>query len=129
MRRCRYQQRRSHWRIYSYHHCWRRATSSRKKVLRDCWRCATSSGKKVLRGKYINGHVILNQCGSLLSRQAHTIKGYRHQKHFLQRIASTSFDTSIPLLYLEGMLFPSFFCKQMLHDESIIRATPSSLLS
>ena len=64
-----------------------------------------------------------------LSRQEHTIEGYRHQKHFLQRIASTSFGTSIPLLYPEGMLFPSIFWKQMLHDGSIIGATPSSLLS
>ena len=61
------------------------------------------------QNEYIDGHVILNQCGSLLSRTDNHINGYRSQKHFLQRIASTISDKSIPLLYPEAMLFPSIF--------------------
>ena len=60
--------------------------------------------EKISKGKYVNGHVILDQYGLLLSGQDHSIEGYRYQKYFLQRIGSTSFGTSIPLLYQETML-------------------------
>ena len=65
--------------------------------------------EEIPKGMYIGNHVILNQCGSLLSRKDSTIEWYKYQKHFLQRIVSTSSGTSIPLLYPEAMLFPSIF--------------------
>ena len=57
----------------------------------------------------VSGHVILNQCGSLLSRPNHEIKGSSKHNYFLQKIHSTSDGKSIPLLYPESMLFPSIF--------------------
>ena len=57
----------------------------------------------------VSGHVILNQCGSLLSRRNHDINGSSKHKFFLQKIHSTSDGESIPLLYPESMLFPSIF--------------------
>ena len=78
---------------------------------------------------YVNGHVIINQCGSLLNRQEQTIVGYRYQKYFLQTIAYTIHGESIPLLYPEAMLFPSIFWKMVPHEGSILGAIPSALLS
>ena len=77
----------------------------------------------------ISGHTILNQCGSLLSRKKHEVKGSLKQKFFLQKICSTSIGASIPLLYPEAMLFPSIFWKSADDNCSIIGAIPSSLLS
>ena len=56
-----------------------------------------------------HGHVILNQACTLLSRTDHEIVPYKNQKNFIQRIASTTLGSSIPLLYPEAMLFPSKF--------------------
>ena len=81
------------------------------------------------KGTSVNGHVILNQCGSILLRKDSTIEGYKYQKHFLQRIVSTTTATSTPLLYPEGMLFPSIFWKQMTHCGSIPGAIPSGFLT
>ena len=79
--------------------------------------------------KYISGHVILNQCGSLLSRSDNHIISYKSQKHFLQRLASTLEGETIPLLYPEAMMFPSIFWKLFDSNKSFPGALPSSLLS
>ena len=34
------------------------------------------------KGDYVSGHIIMNQCGSLLNRKERDIIGYRSQKHF-----------------------------------------------
>ena len=81
------------------------------------------------KGTSVNGHIILNQCGSILSRKYSTVEGYKYQKHFLQRIVSTTTATSTPLLYPEGMLFPSIFWKQMTHCGSILGPIPSGFLT
>ena len=60
----------------------------------------------------VSGHVILKQCGSLLSIKDHEINGSSKHKLFLQKIHSTSNGLSIPLLYPESMLFPSIFLFQ-----------------
>ena len=80
-------------------------------------------------GKYISGHVILNQCGSLLTRAKHRINGFSLQRNFLQSIASTKVGESLPLLFPEGMLFPSIFYKMVEKDGSICGAIPSSLFT
>lgn len=78
----------------------------------------------------ISGCTILNQCGSLLTRQRHQIKGRRKEKFFLQKINATSKGKSIPLLYPEAMLFPSIFYMAVLFNVcSIAGAIPSPLLS
>ncbi|MGB0404839.1 MAG: hypothetical protein ACPGDB_01450, partial [Fusobacterium sp.] len=76
----------------------------------------------------IDGHVILNQCGSLLSRNDNHIRSYRTQKHFLQRIASIVNNETIPLLYPEAMLFPSIFWYLSKDSGSYLGAIPSCLL-
>ena len=81
------------------------------------------------KDKYIGSHVIFNQCGSILSRKDSSIEGFKHQKHFLQRIVSITTGNSIPLLYPESMLFPSIFWKQMNNCGSIPGAIPSCLLT
>ena len=76
----------------------------------------------------VDGHVILNQCGSLLSRKDSHLHGYRTQKHFLQRIASTVDNECVPLLYPEAMLFPSIFWSLCSQYGSYPGAIPASLL-
>ena len=75
-----------------------------------------------------NGHVLLNQTGKLLTRRNHNMNSNKTQKHFIQSIASTVPGNCIPLLYPEGMMFPSIFWK-MLHDGTIVGAMPSSLMN
>jgi len=77
---------------------------------------------------HTNGHVLLNQTGKLLSRRNNNMNSSNIQKHFLQSIAATVPGKSIPLLYPEGMMFPSIFWK-MLDDGSIIGAIPSCLMN
>ena len=80
------------------------------------------------QGHYISRHVILNQCGSVLSRREHTISGSRRQKYFLQRLASSIYGKSMPLIYPEAALFPSIFWKMLTECGSVVGAIPSSLL-
>ena len=77
----------------------------------------------------ISGHVIMNQCGSLLTRKTHQIKGNRQQSFFIQKLCSTSKGSSIPLVYPEGLLFPSIFWKTARDNCSIVGAIPYPLLS
>ena len=85
--------------------------------------------KGVFADVTVNGYTILNQCGSLLTRKNHQLKGSSTQQFFLQKICSTSFGNSIPLLYPEGLLFPSIFYSAAGDKCSILGAIPSSLLS
>ena len=78
---------------------------------------------------YVNGHVIMNQCGSLLNRNDKEIIGYRSQKYFLQRLASVCTKMTIPLLYVEGMLFPSIFWSMDTRSGAILGSIPSGLLT
>jgi hypothetical protein len=58
-------------------------------------------------GQRVQGHVILNQAFTLLSRQDKTIRGYSGQKHFLQKLAAVDNGKCIPLLYSEAMMYLS----------------------
>ena len=40
--------------------------------------------EEIPKGYYVNGHMILNQCGLICSRSNHHIKSYQSQKCFLQ---------------------------------------------
>ena len=77
----------------------------------------------------ISGHVILNQCGSLLNRTNHNIQGSSKHKFFLQKIHSTSDGESIPLLYPESMLFPSIFPFSDPENIASVGCIPAPLLS
>ena len=77
---------------------------------------------------YVNGHVILNQCGSICSSSSHHIKSYQSQRHFIQQIVSTSAGDFIPLIYPISMLFPSIRYKMIPNCGSIAGIVPSSLM-
>ena len=85
--------------------------------------------KGVLNDITINGHVLLDQCGCLLTRKKHMVKGNKKEKFFLQKLCATSTGTSVPLVYPEATLFPSIFWKSSKDSTSILGAIPSSLLS
>ena len=78
--------------------------------------------------KYFHSvHILFNQVGSLLARDNHPINGYLNQKNYLQTICSKDVGESIPLVYFEGMLFPSIFYKMVIKDGTIVGAIPSCL--
>ncbi len=73
-------------------------------------------------------HVILNNCGSLLVRTAHKLRPSKNGRNFLQTIVSRSPGKHIPILYPEGMLFPSIFWRNI--DDCVpIGAIPNALLN
>lgn len=88
-----------------------------------------NENKGVMKDATISGHVILNQCGSLLTRKNHEIKGSRKQSFFIQKLCATSIGSSVPLIYPEALLFPSIFWKMAPDNCSIVGAIPSPLLS
>ena len=55
----------------------------------------------------VSGHVLMNQCGSLLICKNHEIKGLSKHKCILQRMCATSIGKLVPLRFLEAMIFPS----------------------
>ena len=52
--------------------------------------------KGVCKDVTISGHVILNQCGCLLTRKRHMIKGSRKQNFFIQKLCAKSVGGSVP---------------------------------
>ena len=71
----------------------------------------------------------MNQCSYICSRAKHHIHSYQPQKHFLQRIVSTSNGEWIPLLYPISMIFPSIGYNMILPCSSISGALPSCLMA
>jgi hypothetical protein len=53
--------------------------------------------------------VLLNKCGSLLVRRKSRLQATRREQHAMQRVVSRAEVGSVPLVYLEGLLFPSIF--------------------
>jgi len=77
---------------------------------------------------FIGGHVVLNNCGTLLVRKKRKLTGTRQEQNFMQRLASAYVGRTIPLVYPEGMLFPSVFWKDDCRGESILGALPCAFL-
>ena len=77
----------------------------------------------------ISGHVLLNQCGTLLTRKKHQIKGSSRHNFFIQKIIATCRGSSIPLMYPEGILFPSIHWKMAPNNCSIVGCIPVPLLT
>jgi hypothetical protein len=77
---------------------------------------------------YISGYILLNCIGSCLIWRNWPICPRRYQSAFLERLVGTSEGHLIPLVYPEGMMFPSIFWKDTI-DSSLIGAIPSSLLT
>eukprot|EP00957_Ditylum_brightwellii_P188211 14327658-Ditylum_brightwellii.AAC.1 len=57
---------------------------------------------------YINSYVLMNSGGMALVKKKNEISGTRRKRRCLQKIVALSRE-SVPLLYSEGILFPSFF--------------------
>ena len=76
----------------------------------------------------ISGHVLLNQCGTLLLRGKHQIKGSSRHYFPLQRIVVTTHGSSVPLMYPEGISFPSIHWKIAPNKCSIVGCLPTPLL-
>ena len=77
----------------------------------------------------ISGHVMLNQCGTLLTRKRHQIKPSSRHKFFLHKAVATCPSTTVPLMYPEGVLFPSIHWKMAPDKCSILGCIPASLLT
>ncbi len=71
-------------------------------------------------------HVLLNEHGCLLIRRNQRMPRSRKVQGYLETIVSTTKGESIPLIYPEGMLFPSIFWHQQ-QDGSIDGALPVAL--
>ncbi|KAF4741263.1 hypothetical protein FOZ63_029320, partial [Perkinsus olseni] len=71
----------------------------------------------------VPGHILLNKHFGLLTRPGHANYVGSKQAAFFQRVTARFAGASIPLLYPEGMLFPSIFWKSMA-DGTVIGALP-----
>jgi hypothetical protein len=72
--------------------------------------------------------VLLNNVGACLSRRDRPIRPRRFQASFLEKMVCTSEGHSVPLVYVEGTMFPSIFWKDT-YDGSLVGAMPSALLN
>ena len=64
-----------------------------------------------------------------MARGKHHIKGSRRHNFFLQKIVATYRGSSIPLMYPEGILFPSIHWKMANNNCSILGFLPVPLLT
>ena len=95
----------------------------------DASNLALEVEEKVNYGFKFAGCNILNGVGSVLSRSNYDIRKNRYVNHNIQKLCSVTNHASIPLLYPEGMLFPSIHWKSAYDNCSIVGAIPSSLLN
>ena len=72
---------------------------------------ATEVAEKVKYGFKFSGCNILNHVGPLLTQSHYDIRSSKYINHHIQKLCSVTNGASIPLLYAEGMLFPSIHWK------------------
>ena len=77
----------------------------------------------------IAGSVFLNQCGTLLTRKKYQIKGSSRHHFVLQKMVATCDGKCIPLMYPEGVLFPSIHWSMACDMCSILGCIPAPLLT
>ena len=72
--------------------------------------------------------VLLNKCGTILVRRDTQLQATRREKNLLERVVARKDIGTVPLLYLEGILFPSIFWS-LSHstDGGILGSMPTSL--
>lgn len=76
----------------------------------------------------IGTSVLLNKCGTMLVRRDTQLQANRRERHMLERIASRHDIGTVPLVYLEGVLFPSvFWCLPHSVDGGVLGSMPTSL--
>jgi hypothetical protein len=83
------------------------------------------------RMERVSGHVILNQAAVCTKSYGRAqITGTQQQRHFIQRLASSTPDCSSPLLYMESSLFSRIFYSASFSDKfSILGALPMFVYS
>ena len=57
----------------------------------------------------IGTSVFLNKCGTLLVRKDNAVRASRRERNLIERIVSAPTVGTVPLVYLESVLFPSIF--------------------
>ena len=72
--------------------------------------------------------VLLNKCGTILVRRDTQLQATRRERNLLERVVARKDVGTVPLLYLEGILFPSIFWS-LSHsaDGGILGSMPTSL--
>ena len=76
----------------------------------------------------IGTSVLLNKCGSMLVRRQTRLEATRRERNLMERVVSRKDVGSIPLLFLEGMIFPSLFYRlSSSSDGSVIGSLPTCL--
>ena len=72
--------------------------------------------------------VLLNKCGSMLVRRQSRLEASRRKRNLMERVVSRKDIGTVPLVYLEGVLFPSIFWR-LSHsgDGGILGSIPTSL--
>jgi len=72
-------------------------------------------------------HVLFNQAGRMCTRFNKGIKGTRVQQGFVQKLVSTIYGYSIPILFFHAMLFPKhFWCNSRFEPLSTLGCPPIS---
>ena len=57
----------------------------------------------------IGSSVLLNKCGSMLVRRQSRLQASRKERNLIERVVSNPDTGTVPLIYLEGIVFPSIF--------------------
>jgi len=62
-------------------------------------------------------HVLFNQAARICTRYNKSIRGTRAQQSFVQKVVSSIYGYSFPILFFHSMLFPKHFWCNAEHDE------------
>lgn len=72
-------------------------------------------------------HVLFNQAGRLCTRFNKAVKGSRVQQGFVQKLVSTIYGCSIPILYFHAMFFTKhFWCNSRFEPSATLGCPPIS---
>ena len=77
---------------------------------------------------YMGSSVLLNKCGTMLVRRQTQLQAGRRERNMLERVVSNRDIGTVPLVYLEGILFPSIFWN-LPHssDGGVVGSIPTAL--
>ena len=98
---------------------------------------ATNAGKKQMNiflsqkaaeGGVAKSCILMNTLGHCLIRRQRNINRGQGGRYFLQKQVAVAKDQSLPLVYLEGMLFPNIFWSEE-KDFALTGSLPSALLN
>ncbi|CAB9521100.1 hypothetical protein SEMRO_1164_G248040.1 [Seminavis robusta] len=72
--------------------------------------------------------VLLNNVGTMLVRRDSTMRASRKERHLIERVVSSGEIGTVPIVYLEGILFPSiFWCLPHSSEGGILGSMPTPL--